>query len=184
MKSDATLIREARKDASAFRELYVRHVADLQAWLTRRTGDEGLAFELAAETFAEAALCLKRFEDRANGSAAPWLFGIATNLLRRWYSSQRVETAARRRLGLPLTAVEAGYEDVEDRDAGARLGPALRVAVGELPEGQRRALELRVVGELPYRDVARALGCSPLAARLRVSRAVTALSQTLKGVPE
>jgi RNA polymerase sigma factor (sigma-70 family) len=181
VKSDATLIREAVKSPDAFRELYDRHVAELLSWLERRTGNPILAFELTAETFAEAALGLGRFEDRANGSAAPWLFGIAANLLRRYYVSRRVDTRARRRLGLPPAAVEAEYEEVEERDETERLSPALRSAVSNLPEGQQQALELRVVHELPYADVADALGCSPLAARLRVSRALGALAQSLKG---
>jgi len=181
VKSDAMLIEEARKSPQAFRELYDRHVAELLSWLERRTGNPTLAFELTAETFAEAALGLRRFEDRANGSAAPWLFGIAANLLRRYYASQRVETRARRRLGVPPTAFDDGLDEVDERDASERMAPALRSAVDHLPESQRRALELRVVHELPYAAVADELGCSPLAARIRVSRALGALAQSLRG---
>jgi RNA polymerase sigma-70 factor (ECF subfamily) len=85
-----------------------------------------------------------------------------------------VETRARRRLGLPTDlASEDGYAAVEDR-----LSPraALAEALETLSEHEREALELRVVDELPYADVASRLGVRPAAARLRVSRALRRLS--------
>ena len=48
-------------------------------------------------------------------------------------------------------------------DAGA-----LWALVADLPEGQRAAIALRYVGELRYREIAEALGCSEDAARRRV----------------
>ena len=55
-----------------------------------------------------------------------------------------------------------------------RLSPdmGLQRALAQLPEHERRALELRVIDELPYREVARTLAIRPAAARLRVSRAL------------
>jgi RNA polymerase sigma-70 factor (ECF subfamily) len=46
------------------------------------------------------------------------------------------------------------------------------VALEELPEHERDALELRVVDELSYDQVADRLAIRPAAARLRVSRAL------------
>ena len=184
MKSDAELIRDARRRPEAFRELYERHAAALHGWLRKRTGDDGLAFELTAETFAEAALSLRRFRDQANGSAKPWLFGIATNLLRRHAASKAVEARARRRLGLPRSSYAEAFDDVEEREAADRFTPALRDAMSALPDAQRDALELRVVRELSYDDVAASLRCSQLAARIRVSRALGTLAQALKGAQQ
>jgi RNA polymerase sigma-70 factor, ECF subfamily len=45
----------------------------------------------------------------------------------------------------------------------------------ELPSGQRDALEVRVVRELDYAEVARRLDTTPAAARVRVTRALAAL---------
>jgi RNA polymerase sigma-70 factor (ECF subfamily) len=44
-----------------------------------------------------------------------------------------------------------------------------------LPDGQREAVRLRVMDELPYPDVAEALGTTPAAARVRVHRGLSAL---------
>ena len=175
--TDAELIRRARKDPDALAELYLRHRAQLYAWFQSRL-PEAEASELTAELFAQVALSLRRFRDQADGSAAPWLYGIAKNLLRRYHEQGRLETAARRRLGMPIRSYELETEEVERRlDAGA-LRPELASALGALPQEQREALELRVVQERPYEQIAAALGCTETAARLRVMRALGRLARS------
>jgi RNA polymerase sigma-70 factor (ECF subfamily) len=169
---DAELIRAAGSDPSAFGELYGRHAFSVHAWFQRRL--KWAASDLTAETFAQAWLSRGRFHDDHGGSALPWLLGIARNVLRETIRTDRVESRARERLGLPVDlASEDGYEAVE-----ARLSPriALAAALEGLPEHEREALELRVVDELPYDEVAEQLSIRPAAARLRVSRALRRLA--------
>jgi RNA polymerase sigma factor (sigma-70 family) len=180
MKTDAQLINEARDDAGAFAELYGRHAEAIHRWACSRT-DPGTGEDLTAETFAQAALSLKRFRNEADGSAAPWLFGIAKNLLRRHQEGRRVETAARRLLGMPILSDEVELDAAEERARAERIAPEIDGALALLPAGQRHALELRVVDELPYAQVAARLDCSEVAARLRVMRALESLSRRLKG---
>jgi RNA polymerase sigma factor (sigma-70 family) len=176
--SDAGLLQAARRgDSSAFGELYRRHAGHVHGYLDRRLS--AAAADLTAETFAQAWVSRRRFRDEHDGSALPWLLGIARNCLRESIRRDRVETRARERLGLPVTLAEDdGYEAVV-----RRLSPevGLRRAVERLPEHERRALELRVIDELPYREVARTLAIRPAAARLRVSRALRRLSLDLIG---
>jgi len=179
VKTDAQLISEARNDPDALAELYRRHAPSIHSWFCARA-PRRIAGELTAETFAQAALSLKRFRDEANGSAAPWLYGIARNLLRRFHERERVETRARERLGMPIRS-DGELEEIHERADAARLKPALVPAMAALTDAQRRALVLRVVHELSYEEVAAALGCSVTAARLRVMRALGLLSRTMKG---
>jgi RNA polymerase sigma factor (sigma-70 family) len=181
MRTDAELIRAGRADADAFGELYRRHSHAIARWFAARTPAR-IAGELTAETFAQASLSLHRFRDDAGGSAAPWLYGIARNVLRRTLERERVETAARRRLGMPISAYEADLDAVTERLDAERLRPALDVALAQLPTRQRDAVELRVVRALSYAEVASSLGCSQVAARIRVMRALESLSRLLKGV--
>lgn len=83
-KTDAELIRAARTDPAAFAELYRRHAGTIDRYLRSRA-DSGAASELVAETFAQAALSLRRFRDERQGSALPWLYGIAANLVRTYH---------------------------------------------------------------------------------------------------
>ena len=170
--SDADLIRAADHGAAAFGVLYERHALRVYAWSRRRL--EWAASDLTAETFAQAWLSRERFRDEHGGSALPWLLGIARNVLRETIRLDRVETRARERLGLPLDlAADEGYAKVDER-LSPRL--ALAAALDALPEHERVALELRVVGELPYDAVAEQLAIQPAAARLRVSRALRRLA--------
>lgn len=181
--TDAELLQAARQDPQAFREFYDRYAVWVRAWFQRETGSESAALDLTAETFAQAWRASRRFRDEADGSGAPWLFGIGRNLLRQYHKHSRIETAARERLGLPLAFAESDdYDRVDDRIAADSFGPALQSAVGALPAEQRQALELRVVQQLSYLEVAVRLGCSPNAARLRVSRALRTVTGQLGGL--
>jgi RNA polymerase sigma-70 factor, ECF subfamily len=171
-RSDAMLLREAGRDPAAFSVLYARHVEAVHSWLRRRI--EWAAADLTAETFARAWLVRSRFRDSRDGSALPWLLGIASNLLADAARHDRIETRARERLGLALSlADEDGYTEVEQR-----LSPRLALArhVESLPAHERDALDLRIVQELSYTEVGSRLGIRPAAARLRVSRALRRLS--------
>jgi RNA polymerase sigma factor (sigma-70 family) len=181
-RTDAELLQAARQDPTAFREFYDRYAVWMRAWLLRQTGSESAALDLTAETFAQAWHASRRFRDMAGGSGAPWLFGIARNLVRQYHKHNRIETAARERLGMPLAFAECDdYERVDERISASAMGPALRLAMRALPAEQRRAVELRIVQQLEYDEVAGALGCSQNAARLRVSRALRALTVSMRG---
>jgi RNA polymerase sigma factor (sigma-70 family) len=167
--SDADLLRAG--DARAFGELYGRHVGAVHGWFAARVA--WAAADLTAETFARAWLARRSFRDDRDGLALPWLLGIGRNVLRESARRDRVETGARERLGLPVELSEDDFEAVDERLSPRR---SLQEALEELPPHERRALELRVVDELPYEDVARSLRIRPAAARLRVSRALRRLA--------
>ena len=131
-ESDAQLILRARDDPEALAELYLRYRTPIYAWFRARA-PASPASELTAELFAQVALSIHRFRDEAGGSAAPWLYGIARNLLRRHYERGRVEDAARRKLGMPICSYDLELEALELRSG---LASALR----ELPKGQRDAV--------------------------------------------
>jgi RNA polymerase sigma factor (sigma-70 family) len=176
-ETDAELIRRAREDPDALGELYLRWKQPIFFWFRARV-PESEASELTAELFAQAALNLGRFRDEVGGSAGPWLYGIGKNLLRRYYERGRIEQQARGRLGMPIRSYEADFEAVDDRLSAD--GSGLAAALETLPEGQRAALELRVLEERRYEEVASALGCTEVAARLRVMKALGKLARLVR----
>jgi RNA polymerase sigma-70 factor (ECF subfamily) len=186
-RTDAELLAAADADATAFRELYDRHARRIHDFLLRRTGDREAALELTAETFARGWLSRHRFEDRLDGNAAPWLFGIARNVLLRSVRDRRIEQAACERLGLRDALDRAGTHGALAAAAAPTeiwldgLDADLEAALASLPVGQRRAVSLRFLDDLSYDDVARELRCSPVAARIRVSRGLTAMRAAMKG---
>lgn len=167
LPTDAELLAAARADASAFRAFYERYAERVYGYHLRRTRDADAAHDLTAETFAQAWLSRRRFRDRAGGSAGPWLFAIARNVLVDSVRRQRLERSACDRLGV---AVEAHAEPDE----------FWLDALDDLPDGQGDAVRLRVVDELEYEDVARELGTTQAAARVRVHRGLAALRQRFR----
>jgi RNA polymerase sigma factor (sigma-70 family) len=168
--SDAELLRVARRDPDAFRDFYERYSERIFGYFRRRTTDPDTALELTAEAFSQAWVTRERFEDRHQGTAAPWLFGIARNVLLMSIRRGTVERRTAARLGV-----------LERLDLGGDAAPEVEWAEGadelldSLPLSQREALRLRVVDELTYDDVADALGTTRSAARVRVHRALAAL---------
>jgi RNA polymerase sigma factor (sigma-70 family) len=172
MRSDAKLLAAARTDAGAFRELYDRYAKRIHAFHLRRTRDAEAAYDLTAETFAQAWLVRARFRDEAGGSAGPWLFGIARNVLLMSVRRGSLERGAIERLGMLAASESAAVPEqawIEDLDD----------AMAALPDGQSAAVRLRVLDDLAYDQVAAALGTSPQAARVRVHRGLTALRDRL-----
>jgi RNA polymerase sigma-70 factor (ECF subfamily) len=169
VRSDAALVKRSRNDPAAFRELYERYARPVYGFHLRRTREPEAAHDLTAETFAQAWLVRARFRDEAGGSAAPWLFGIARNVLLMSVRRRALEQRARERLGLLA----------EHATSAAEPEPAwldgLDEALEELPPAQLEAMRLRFVDDLPYADVGDALGTSPGTARVRVHRALTTL---------
>ena len=175
---DAGLLRVARRDPAAFRVLYDRHVVRVHAFLLRRTGDSTAAFELTAETFSRAWLGRDRFTDQGGG-AAPWLFGIARNVLASAVRERAIPRDGRRRVGL-----EAAGSVAAPRETWLEgLDDDLAAALGMLPDTQRRAVELRVMDGTAYDEIGRELEISPGAARVRVHRGLTALRRLLRPGP-
>ena len=160
MTSDAALLAAARSDPGAFRELYDRYAEPILGFHHRRCRDEDAAHELTAETFAQAWLARARFRDECAGSAGPWLYGIARNVLLVSVRRRALEARARERLGMQITPTTVSPQDEWLDDT-----------VDDLPE----AVRLRVVEELSYDEVAATLGTTPGAARVRVHRGLAAL---------
>ena len=176
-RTDAELMLACRTDPGAYREICDRYAERLRGFHLRRTGDRELALDLTAETLAQAWMSRRRFRDVTDGSAWPWLVGIARNVLRASVAKGRLETAARQRLGI-LEALDRPRLEAPP-DAGWLAD--LEEALDSLPPSQREAVELRVVSDLGYDEVADQLDCTPLAARIRVSRGLAALRRHLQG---
>ena len=179
-RSDADLL--ATGGGEEFVAVCERHGPALRSWLRWRVRDGDAAAELLAETVAAAWARSRTFRDPGDGSAAPWLFGIAAKQAALYWRKRRVATGARERIGMTVRAYEVDpFDEAEERLDHASLAPDVRAALDGLPREQRDALRLRVVDELAYADVACRLDISEGAARTRVSRALSTLRSRLQG---
>jgi RNA polymerase sigma factor (sigma-70 family) len=167
-------------DLGEFDDLYRRESEGVLVFFTRRTFDPEIALDLTAETFGQAYVGWRALRGRSQEERQAWLYTIARRQLSRYLRRGRVEREALGRLGIQVPV--AHEDDLQRIDQLAELSQ-LRGALGQeldrLSADQRRALELRVVQERPYEEVAREMGISELAARARVSRGLRALGRAL-----
>ena len=179
-RSDTELLLASRADPATFVELYRRHAEDLLRYFARRTLDPEAAAELTAETFAEAFASRRNYRDTGVNGVA-WVYGIARHQLGRFYRTGSIEARARQSIGMHRRDLPA--EDFERIEELVDLGPireALVEALATLGDEQRDALQLRVIDELSYPDVASRLGCAEAAARQRVSRGLRRIAIVLQ----
>jgi RNA polymerase sigma factor (sigma-70 family) len=139
-----------------FQRLLDEHRTDVYRFLVAAVGPQA-ADDCFQETFLSALRAYPRLRDASN--LRGWLFTIAT---RKTLDHWRGE----RRRPMPV-------EQVPERVAAAPPDgdPALWRAVGSLPPMQRAAVIHRYVLDLPYAQVAQALGISVEAARANTHEA-------------
>ena len=131
-------------EAAAFAAVFDRHWQAIHRWCVSRAGPAGE--DLAAETFRVAFDERARFDPRYD-DARPWLYGIATNVLRHYFRA-----AARR--GEPPVSRETDFtEDALGRVEARALGPSLAAALREVAEHRsRRAAAARLGRPDVWRD--------------------------------
>jgi RNA polymerase sigma factor (sigma-70 family) len=180
---DAELILRSREDPAAFRVLYERVAPGILRYFVARVRDAEVAADLLAETFAVAYERRRRFRNVGRPGAA-WIYGIARNELSHYFRHKRVDDRAVQALGLIVPRLDdesiAAIEALAGVDAPElQLGGAME----RMTDAEREAVELRVVQELDYDEIAARLGCSQGSARTRVHRGLARLTSLLEVTP-
>jgi RNA polymerase sigma-70 factor (ECF subfamily) len=169
------------RDADAFAALYDREARTVLVFIARRTLDPEVALDLTAETFAQAFRGRRRFRGTTEMEERAYLFTIAKRQIARYHRRGVVERRALEAMGAELpVAHEDDLREIEEAAGLDGLRSALGDELARLSAEQRAALQLRVVEERPYDEVAERLGVSEQTARARVSRGLRALAAALE----
>lgn len=175
--TDAELIARSIDDPRAFMPLVERHQRVLFGYLARRIGRD-LAEDVTSETFTRAFAQRHRF-DLTRDDARPWLFGIATNLLRNQARSEVRQLRAYTRHG----ADDRSHDDHAASDARLDAESQTRelaAALEALNPGDREALLMFAWNDMSYEDIAEALGIPVGTVRSRLNRARRIVQQHLE----
>ncbi|MEA2222400.1 MAG: hypothetical protein QOH83_776 [Solirubrobacteraceae bacterium] len=138
--TDADAIAASLTAPHAFAAVFERHFDAIHRFLRGRVGAT-LAEELASETFVRARARVRY--DRAVPDARPWLFAIATNLVRGQRRAEVRRLSAYARLD-PAEPHGADEEAAAGRADAAVRGPALARALCTAPRATSRACAMRV----------------------------------------
>jgi RNA polymerase sigma-70 factor (ECF subfamily) len=165
---DRDTIAASISEPARFALVFDRHYGEIWAYLARRVG-RGLAEELASETFVRA-FAARASYDAAYPDARPWLYGIATNLLRK---HARAEERRRRAYSRAVEREDSagGLERVAERLDAAGHARAVVDALARLSPNDRDTLLLFALTDLDYEGVAMATGVPAGTVRSRLHRA-------------
>ena len=165
--SDGEAIAASMREPARFASVFDRHYSEISAYLARRVG-QALAEELASETFVRA-FAQRASYDSAYANARPWLYGIATNLLRKHARSEERRRRAYAR-ALERDEIPGGIDGVYERidaAAGVRIVAGL---LSRLAPADRDTLLLFALTELDYEEIAVATGVPVGTVRSRLHR--------------
>jgi len=175
-ESDADVIAASRQEPLAFAAVFDRHYDTVHRYLARRVGPD-FADDLASETFTTAFRLRDRYE-LTYSDARPWLFGIATNLVRHHRRKEGRRLRAYDRVGLGQLS-DADADRVDERVDAARAAPRIADALNRIPAADRDALLLLAWTDLRYEEIALALEIPIGTVRSRIHRARQRLRELL-----
>jgi len=167
--SDGALwVRSRVGDGDAFGLLFERHGKAIYNYCFRRLGDWAAAEDALSIVFLEA--WRRRDQELADDKVLPWLFGIATNVLRNRRRSQRRFAAALRRMPKPEAEPDfAGRSDQRVIDEQQMRRVLTRLV--QLPQHEQEVFVICAWMGLSYEDAALALAVPVGTVRSRLSRA-------------
>lgn len=165
--SDAQLMTAIRDgDADALGTLFSRHHGAVYALCARLIQDDDLADDITQDVFLRAWRYARSFRGRS--AFRTWLYRLAYNAC---MDRRKRDARWQESYDFDLTPADAPPAELTDRHmlletALSRLSPKLRVV-----------LVLSRFDGLGYDEIARIIHCSPVAARVRLHRAMNALRQ-------
>jgi len=175
---DVLLIQRSIVDPREFGALYARHAAAIHRYVVRRLGD-AVADDVVAETFLIAFRGRARY-DSARLTAAPWLYGIASNVIAKHHRAETRMYRAYLRAGVD-TGPEPLLDRVENKVMAAAWQRELAGALVQLSAKDRDVLLLIAWADLSYEEVSLALGIPVGTVRSRLNRARRKVRSALGG---
>lgn len=164
-----------------FNEIYHLYFQDVFKFLLALCRDEELAEELTQETFFSA---LKNYESfRGDCKITSWLFQIAKNSL--FLHQKRRKRNANRNVDIESVTDEiADANTIEIMFEQKEQVFLIHQLLHDLPEPYKEVFSLRILGELPYSDIAKLFGRTEEWARVTFYRAKLKICEQLKNEEE
>jgi RNA polymerase sigma-70 factor (ECF subfamily) len=171
--NDTELMREVRDGRmSALATLFERHHTRLYRFCLRMTGNRQASEDLVQDVFMRMLKYKRTFKDEM--VLAPWMFRIARNACVDHLRRSSADRVAEEQVDRRRPESDAGARDEESADERADL---MRRALLALPVERREVLVLSRYEFKSYEEIARALGCSVGAVKVRAHRAIKELRQ-------
>ena len=146
---------------TGFSELYKKHAPDVYHFALYLSGERGEAQDITSETFVRAWTAP---EPIRMATVKGYLFTIARNLFLQGLRKKSRHVELDDQLRDPQPSPYAQAEQKEELQA-------VLAGLQKLPEIDRAALLMRAFDEMPYEEIARALGISLASVKVKIHRA-------------
>lgn len=168
-------------DNAAFQELFKRHAPSLLGMMRRHVRGAEEANDLLQLTFLH--LHRARLDFREDAALKPWLYTIGMNCLREHFrkKGRKKEAPLDAEVEAKLVAEE---ESLEDRQEAKLRRDRVQAALVQLPDNQREVIEMHWFQGRPFEEVAKILGASLSAVKVRAHRGYTRLRTLLAEAEE
>ena len=181
---DELLIRRAQRgDADAFDQLLLEHQKNVYNLCYRMAGNPDDAMDLSQETFLRAWRCLDQYQFASAFST--WLYRLCSNIcidfLRRRRRQQTVPLTFEDADGEEQTYAVPDAQPLPEEQVELKLTrETLAAAMAQLLPEHRAVLQLRVVNEMSYEQIADVLDIQIGTVKSRLSRARNQLKKILE----
>ena len=181
---DELLIRRAQHgDADAFEQLLLEHQKNVYNLCYRMAGNPDDAMDLSQETFLRAWRCLDQYQFASAFST--WLYRLCSNIcidfLRRRRRQQTVPLTFEDADGEEQTYAVPDAQPLPEEQVELKLThETLAAAMAQLLPEHRAVLQLRVVNEMSYEQIADVLDIQIGTVKSRLSRARNQLKKILE----
>lgn len=171
------LIRRAQcGDRQCLGQLAKQARGRLYTYVYRLTQEDDLAQEIVQESLLE--MCKVIGKLKKSDRFWPWLYGIAVNKLRRYYRTEHTQRK------VAISSLERNKTAKERQDGlenlvSEELKHIVSAAMKKLRTRHKAVLVMRCYDEMPYSDIAEAMGCSEFSTRMLFLRAKKSLQREL-----
>ena len=176
-KYQLELIERARRgDRQSLNELATLARERLRTYVYRMTQEDDLAQDIVQETLFE--MCKALGKLKSNDRFWPWLHGIATNKLKRFYRTERTQ----RNLAANSAKRKGSMSDRQDgleNLVSEELKGIVSAAIKRLRVRHKAVLIMRCYDGMTHSEIAESLGCSEFSTRMLFLRAKRALQREL-----
>jgi RNA polymerase sigma-70 factor (ECF subfamily) len=162
-------------DPKGFSGLYNRYKNRVFGFLVKMTSDKEIAEDLLQDTFLAAMRNVSQF-DRSR-SFLSWIFGIAHKRTIDYFRHVKVENEHQADTD---KSIGSGPDMPDDNLSNVRIRIAVNEAIKTLEPTQKEVFLLRELGDVPFKEIAKIMGCPINTSLGRMRLALKNLKKELK----
>ena len=163
--NEEEVIRKAKVDPKAFREIYEKYYKTIFLFILHRLGDRELTADLTSQVFLKALLRLGKFQFLGLPFSS-WLYRIAVNECNDFFR----KTKRARLVVLEEHHAETLYEEMFGNETMHELTAKLPMILSRLKQDELQFIELRFLEGRPFKEVASILNISETYAKVKTYR--------------